>query len=102
MAVALSDAAIGALIRCGTDPFGGFELNQLLKRDPDRVADQIGAITGTERLEEFGQGRLWQGHRWLSFNVSLGRYTPKIPPMAVYVFTPRRQPSNPTTPRDSP
>ena len=29
-------------------------------------------------------------------------YTPKIPPMALYVFTPRRQPSNPTTPRDSP
>ena len=29
-------------------------------------------------------------------------YTPKIPPMALYVFTPRRQPSNPTTPGDSP
>lgn len=41
-------------------PFGGFELdqlNQLLERDGDRIADQIDTITATERLEEFGQGR---------------------------------------------
>jgi hypothetical protein len=37
-----------------------------------------------------GQGRLGQGHRWFSFSASLGRFTPKIPPMAAYFTTPRR------------
>ncbi|WP_222430584.1 hypothetical protein, partial [Nocardioides sp. J9] len=65
------------------------------------ITDQIDAITGTECLEQLGQGRLGQGHRWISFSVSLGRFTPKIPPMAVYVRQPRRGSSKPTTPGDS-
>jgi hypothetical protein len=52
VAVALSDTVIGELIQCGADPFGGLELDQLLERDADRIADQIHAITGTERLED--------------------------------------------------
>ena len=67
LTVALGDTVLGALIGCGADPFGGFELDQLLQRDADRITDQIDAIPGTERLEELGQGRLGQGHRWTSF-----------------------------------
>jgi hypothetical protein len=41
----------------------------------DRLADQVHAVTGTEHLEQLGQGRLLS-------SVRAWPYTPKIPPMA--------------------
>ncbi|WP_372446625.1 hypothetical protein [Nocardioides faecalis] len=67
MTVAFGDTALGALVGCNADAFGCLELDQLLERDADRIADQIDAITGTERVEKLRQGRLGQGHRWTSF-----------------------------------
>ena len=75
VAVAFGCAVIGPLIGRCADAFGRFEIDQLLQRDADRVTDQIDALTGAERLEEFGQGRLGQGHRWTSFGECLAVHT---------------------------
>jgi hypothetical protein len=56
-------AVIGALIATGADHLGGLDLDQLLQRDTDGFTDQVDAVTGAERLEQLGQGRLGQGHR---------------------------------------
>jgi hypothetical protein len=42
---------------------GGFGLDQLLEHEPDRLAHQINAVTGTECVQQFGHGRIRQGHR---------------------------------------
>ena len=55
---------LGALVAGGADPLGRLGFDQLLHHHPDRLADQIHAVTGTERLEQLGHGRLGQGHRW--------------------------------------
>jgi len=59
---------LGALVSGSTDPLGRLQFDQLLQHDTNTVADQIGAITTTERLQQFGQGRLRQGHRQDSFS----------------------------------
>ena len=89
-AVAFGDPVLGAFVAVGADHAGGFELDELLQHGADRLADHVDAITGAERFEQLRQGRLGQGHRWFSFSVSLGRFTPKIPPMAAYFTQPRR------------
>lgn len=89
-AVAFGDTVLGALIPVRADHPGRFELDQLLQHQAHALTDQVHAITGTERLEQLGQGRLGQGHRWYSFSASLGRFTPKIPPMAANLTRPRR------------
>jgi hypothetical protein len=63
-AVAVGDAGVGPLVAAGADPFGGFGLDELLHDHPDRLADQVDTISGAERLEQLGHGRLGQGHRW--------------------------------------
>lgn len=90
VAVAFGHAVLGALVGCCADAFGGFEFDQLLQRDPDGVTDEVDAVPGTERLEELGQGRLGQGHRWTSFfdeclavhteDPADGRLRPHAPP----------------------
>jgi hypothetical protein len=67
-AVAFGDTILGALVALRTDHAGGFELHELLQDRADRLTDPIDAITGTKRLEQLGQGRLGQGHRWSSFS----------------------------------
>ena len=61
-----------ALVRCGADPLGRLGFDQFLQHQPDRLTDQIHAVTGAERLEQLGQGRLGQGHRWTP-SCALGR-----------------------------
>jgi len=56
--VAFGDPLIGALIAGGADPLRGFGFDQLLQHELDRLADQVHAITGTERLEQLRHGRL--------------------------------------------
>ena len=64
------------------------------------VTDQIHAVTGTERIQQLGQGRLGQGHRWFSFSACLVVHT-EDPADGPYLTSTRRT-SNPTTPRDAP
>ena len=89
-AVAFGHSVLAAFVAVGADNPGGFELDQLLQHGADRLADHVNAVAGAERVQQLRQGRLGQGHRWISFSVSLGRYTPKIPPMAAYFTQPRR------------
>ena len=67
-AVAFGDTILGALVALGADHAGGFELDELLQDGADRLADHVDTVAGVERLEELGQGRLGQGHRWVSFS----------------------------------
>ena len=67
-AVAFGDPVVGAFVPVGADHARGFELDELLQDGADRLADHVDAITGAERLEQLRQGRLGQGHRWVSFS----------------------------------
>ncbi len=67
-AVAVGHPLLGALVAAGSDPLGSFGFDQFLHHHADRLTDQIDAVTGTERIEQLGQGRLGQGHRWVSFS----------------------------------
>jgi hypothetical protein len=62
------------------------ELDQLLERDADRVADQIHAVIGTNASRNSDR--------------QTGQGTPKIPSMAPYIRQARRGASNPTTPKE--
>lgn len=62
--VAFGDTVLGALIGGRADMLGRFQLDELLERDTNRLADQVDALPGTERLKDLGQGRLGHGHRW--------------------------------------
>jgi len=56
--IALGRARLGALIPGGADPFGGLGLDQLLHYQTHRLTDQIKPVTGAERLQHLGHGRL--------------------------------------------
>ena len=58
VAVAVGGALVGALVATGTDGLGGLELDELLEDEAHRLAQRVGAITGADRLEQLGQGRL--------------------------------------------
>ena len=62
-AVAVGHPLLGAFVAAGADPLGRFGFNQFLHHHPDRLTDKIHAVTGAERIEQLGQGRLGQGHR---------------------------------------
>ncbi len=99
--VAVGGPRLGALVTNRADLLGGFGFDELLHHHPDRLTDKIHALTGTEHLEQLGQGRLGQGHRWFSFSACLAvthRRSRRWPP------TSRRPagPQIPTTPRDAP
>ena len=99
--VAVGDPGVGALVAAGADLLGRFDLDQLLQHHPHRVADQIDTLTGTERVQQLGHGRLRQGHRWVLLQCATWRYTPRITPMAPPTWwTPPATP-NPTTPGDA-
>ena len=85
---------VSGLIPGGVDLGWDSALDEFLHHQANRLADQIHAVTGTERIEQFGQGRLGTRPSVVSFSASLGRFTPKIPPMAAYFTQPRRT-SNP-------
>src|SRR5690606_41857065 len=80
--VALVHPLLCAFVAGGADHLGGFDLDQLLEHQADRLADQIDALAGAERVEQLGHGRLKQGHRLLLLMVCTWRYTPRITPMA--------------------
>jgi hypothetical protein len=63
MTVAIRDTVLGALITAGVEVFGCFDLDEFVRHKLHRVADRINAVTGTERFQQLGQGRLRQGHR---------------------------------------
>ena len=67
-AVAFGETVLGALVTFRADHARGFELDELLEHGADRLADHVDAVAGAEGLEELGQGRLGQGHRWVSFS----------------------------------
>ena len=83
---------VGALIPAGADHLGRLGLDQLLQHDAHRLADQIDAVTGTERVQQLGQGRLGQGPSVRSPSMSTWRYTPRITPMAPSTSEPLRYP----------
>jgi hypothetical protein len=58
-------SAFGVVARA--DLFGDFGFDQFLHDHSDRFTDRIDSFSGTECVEQFGQGRLGQGHRWTSF-----------------------------------
>ena len=62
--VPFGDTGSAAFIAAGADDLGGLGLDQLLHDQPDRLADQIHALPGTERLQQLGCDRLRQRHRW--------------------------------------
>ena len=60
MAVALGDTVLGALIRCGTNAFGGLELDELL----GLIAEGVAYMEANRRLGvSFGPGLRW----WAKF-----------------------------------
>lgn len=61
--VAIGHPSVAAFITGSADPFSGFELAEFLQHQTDGITDQVDAITSAERVEQLGQGRLWQGHR---------------------------------------
>ncbi len=61
--VAIGHPSVAAFITGSADPFSGFELDEFLQHQTDGITDQVDAITSAERVEQLGQGRLWQGHR---------------------------------------
>src|SRR5207253_10938838 len=80
--VPLRGAGLGAFVTVSADRLGRFDLDQLLQHETDRFPDEIHAVTGTERVEQLGHGRLRQSHRLGSPSVRSGRNTPRITPMA--------------------
>jgi hypothetical protein len=88
--VAIGDTLVGAFVAGSADHLGGFDLDQLLELQADRLTDQIDTITSAERVEQFGQGssdravrtgqfgqgRLRQADRLLLLMVCTWRYTP--------------------------
>jgi hypothetical protein len=60
VAVALGDTVLGALIRCGTNAFGGLELDELL----GLIAEGVAYMEANRRLGvSFGPGLRW----WAKF-----------------------------------
>ena len=61
--VAFGDTVGGPFVAGGADHLCGFGFDQFLEHEPHGLAHQIDAVAGAERLEQFGHGRLGQGHR---------------------------------------
>jgi hypothetical protein len=49
---------VGALVAGRADRLRGLQLDELLEDEAHGLAQGVGAITGTDRLEQLGQGRL--------------------------------------------
>ncbi len=62
-AVALGDPLRAPFVAAGADHLGGLNLDQFLEHEPDRLANQINAVTGTECVQQLRHGRIRQGHR---------------------------------------
>ena len=62
--VPFGDTARIAFIAASAHDLAGLGFDQLLHDQPDRFADQVHALPGTERLQQFGCDRLRQRHRW--------------------------------------
>ncbi len=98
--VALVGAPVAPLVAIGTDRGGQLGFDQLLADEADCLLDQVEAVSGTERFEQVGQGRLVKGHRcallrWVRLGTHRG--SRRWPP---YGWTPRLT-SKPTTSRDA-
>jgi hypothetical protein len=57
-AVAVGRPLVGPLVPAGADRLGGLELDQLLEDELHRVAQDVLAAAGADRVEQLGQGRL--------------------------------------------
>ena len=62
-AVAMGGALVRTLVAAGADRLGRLEIDQLLEHEGDPTPDEIQALAGPDRIQQLGQGRLWQGHR---------------------------------------
>jgi hypothetical protein len=72
--------------------------DQVQQRHPDRLPDQVHAITGTQHLEQLNRADWDKATGGLRQRVTSS--FPTEDPAAY--FTPPRRTSNPTTPRDAP
>ena len=61
-AVAFGDPLRGPFVAGRADHLRGLDLDQFLEHEPDRLANQINAVTGTECVQQLGHGRIRQGH----------------------------------------
>ena len=64
MPVALVAAGLRPLIAVGSDLGAELDLDQLLAHQGGCFFDEVEAFAGSEAVEQFGQDRLIQGHRW--------------------------------------
>src|SRR3989442_155195 len=64
-AIAVGRALVAPLVASGANRLGGLELDELLEHERHRLAQDVLAAAGADRVEQLGQGRLWQGHRCL-------------------------------------
>jgi hypothetical protein len=99
--VALRDTGASSLIAVSADPFRGFDLDQLLHNQPDRVANEVDSLASAKRLQQLG-GQTETGPSVTSPSVCTWRYTPRTTPMVPPCGGPLQQPQNPTTQRDAP
>ena len=76
--VSLRGPFVGALVRGGADRVGELRLDQGLVDRLHRSADTIADISDLERIQDFEQGRLVQGHRVAPLYVFHGRFTQRL------------------------
>ena len=51
-------ALVGALVAAGADGLGRLELDELLEDERHGLAHDVEAVSGADRVEQLGQGRL--------------------------------------------
>src|SRR5579875_443288 len=95
--VAMGHTGVASLVAAGADLLGGLSLDELLQGPLGELTDEIGAVSGAERVEQLRQGRIGQSHRCGLLVVHLA-YTPSITPVAHLMVD---RPRNPTTWGDS-
>ena len=64
VAVSLGGALLGALVAAGADPGRGLGLDELLEDPLQAGSDALGQLAGLDGLEQLGQVKLGEGHRW--------------------------------------
>ena len=78
MPVAQVGAGVAAFVQCGADGVGELGLDQSLVDGFGGLADTVTDIGDLERIQDFEQGRLVQGHRVAPLYVFLGGFTQSL------------------------
>jgi len=68
---------VAALVACGADHLGGFQLDEGLQYELHRLPHEVHVAAGAQRAEQLGQSRLVEAIVVFLF-VNLGRNTSKI------------------------